>query len=521
MCVLNMKAQYSSGDNTVYLAKVEVDGSAAIIDINGNYVVKPGKYETIYFDKFSEELCPVKRNGKEGFIDIYGNEVIPCNWKRVGKFEKGLASVGVDSGDGYLLYGYIDRSGKVIIEPKYALVELVKGADLIRTEVPNCLYNFKGELLINDVSSVHQRCCDGMLLISRTGNFGGYFFVDSTGKKKLKNFYYVNDFSGGYAVAQIRDEIKGNQQCYIDSVGNQYIVGKYAGLNDFRNGYAIVTSNDCKHGVINSMFEEIIPPVYDEIKGLDFTKRDILFVNDYCQVIKDDKRALMNSKGEIIIPFGIYSFFIMRGNDNVIVASTYNRYEHKDQKGKVYSSGNTWVLINKNGEILCDFEYENIGEFYKDYAIVNRNEKNGIINSKGKEIIPAIYRFDNISRERLMKEFDELGIIRVLKDGKWGLLNRKGELIVPFIYDKIEAFNESVAVVKQNNRYGAINISGELIIPTQYFLESSLGRFNGGRLGVRNRTAEGIKSGYLDKEGELVIPYVFDKVDPFVKVSVN
>ena len=120
-----------------------------------------------------------------------------------------------------------------------------------------------------------------------------------------------------------------------------------------------------------------------------------------------------------------------------------------------------------------------------------------------------------------MKEFDELGVIRVLKDGKWGLLNRKGELIVPFIYDKIEAFNESVAVVKQNNRYGAINSSGELIIPTQYFLESSLGRFNGGRLGVRNRTAEGIKSGYLDKEGELVIPYVFDKVDPFVKVSVN
>ena len=49
----------------VWLAKVEVDGSPAIIDINGNYVVRPGKYEKIDFEDFSEGMCPVTREGKE------------------------------------------------------------------------------------------------------------------------------------------------------------------------------------------------------------------------------------------------------------------------------------------------------------------------------------------------------------------------------------------------------------------------------------------------------------------------
>lgn len=520
--VLNMKAQLSSGDNEVYLAKVEVEGSPAIIDLSGNYVVRPGIYEAIYFDRFSEGLCPVKRNGKEGFIDIYGNEVIPCIWRWVWKFERGLASVGVDYGDGYnLLRGYIDTNGKVIVEPKYSWVELVKGAELIRTEGPACLYNFNGDLLINDVFSVQQTCHDGMLLISSNGNSGGYFFVDSTGKKKLKKFYDVREFSGGYAVALIRDEVKGNQPCYIDSDGNQYIVGKYENLKNFRNGYAIVSSQDNKKGIIDKMFKEIIPPAYDEISGLDFHNRDILFFNDFFEVKKDDKIALINTKGEIIVPFGTYFRFEMRGSNNVIEASTYNRYEHRDQMGKINSTGYTRVLIDLSGKRLTEFEYEFINNFYQGFAAVNRDGKNGFVNEKGEEVIPSIYKFDDIVGEGVNKEFVELGVIRVKKDGKWGLLDRKGDLIVPYIYDKIDAFNENVAVVKQNNRYGAINTYGEMIVPTQYFRESITGKFNGGRLGVRKTTTEGIKAGYINKEGELVIPYVFDKVYPFMKVSFN
>ena len=68
---------------------------------------------------------------------------------------------------------------------------------------------------------------------------------------------------------------------------------------------------------------------------------------------------------------------------------------------------------------------------------------------------------------------------------------------------------------------GLALIRDEVIVPTLYFPESIIGKFNGGRLGVRKRTSEGIKVGYINKEGELVIPYVFDKVYPFMKVSFN
>ena len=162
--------------------------------------------------------------------------------------------------------GIINKRGEVVIHPNYYYLELVRNADLIRTECPASLYNFNGELLIDNVFSVRQISNDGMLLISRNGQYGGYFFVDSHGRKRLKNFYDVNDFKCGYAIAYIRDEIKGNQPGYIDTEGNQCLVGEYGGLSNFyEDGHATVSKGDQKRGVINNKggiiwSEHIDPP---------------------------------------------------------------------------------------------------------------------------------------------------------------------------------------------------------------------------------------------------------------------
>src|SRR4051812_26595029 len=64
----------------------------------------------------ADDRYPIVKNGKVGFIDYQGNEVIPARFGNVGgseQFEEGLAPVwGLEGG------GYIDPSGKFVIGPQ-------------------------------------------------------------------------------------------------------------------------------------------------------------------------------------------------------------------------------------------------------------------------------------------------------------------------------------------------------------------------------------------------------------------
>jgi hypothetical protein len=61
------------------------------------------------------ELKPIKKDGKYGYIDKTGKVVIPGKWELAANFSEGLAAVKDDNGK----YGYIDKMGKLIIPCKW------------------------------------------------------------------------------------------------------------------------------------------------------------------------------------------------------------------------------------------------------------------------------------------------------------------------------------------------------------------------------------------------------------------
>ena len=63
---------------------------------------------------FFEGLDEVLRGGKYGFIDKTGRVVIEPQWEEVGVFSEGLARV--ERGG---KYGFIDKTGRVISEPQW------------------------------------------------------------------------------------------------------------------------------------------------------------------------------------------------------------------------------------------------------------------------------------------------------------------------------------------------------------------------------------------------------------------
>lgn len=99
------------------LAIVKDNGLYGVINPRGQFVVEC-KYSKIY--PFNEGFAAVlSKDNKIGFIDSYGEETVPCKYN-LDKYDKYRFSEGraaVLTGN---RYGYIDVTGKVVIDSKYS-----------------------------------------------------------------------------------------------------------------------------------------------------------------------------------------------------------------------------------------------------------------------------------------------------------------------------------------------------------------------------------------------------------------
>ena len=93
------------------LSYKELNGKWGYNDKNGKEVV-PFKYDSA--NLFSEGLAHVRLNGKYGYIDKTGKEVIPLKYDYAGPFSEGLSLVKLND-----KYGYIDKTGKEVVPLKY------------------------------------------------------------------------------------------------------------------------------------------------------------------------------------------------------------------------------------------------------------------------------------------------------------------------------------------------------------------------------------------------------------------
>ena len=80
-----------------------------LVNKEGKQLVKSGKYDSIEF--FVEGMTYVSKDGKYGFIDTKGKEVVKPKYDSVGDFSEGVAFVLKDDKS-----GLIDKKGKEIVK---------------------------------------------------------------------------------------------------------------------------------------------------------------------------------------------------------------------------------------------------------------------------------------------------------------------------------------------------------------------------------------------------------------------
>ncbi len=120
----------------------------------------------------------IKHNGKYGFIDKVGNEVIPCQFENAGVFREGLARVKIDG-----KWGFIDRNDQMVIKSDY--------------------------LLLDDFH-------EGMAVTTVNKGYYSHGYICKTGREIVPpQFDFAGSFENGLALVRFFDDHEG----YLDETG--------------------------------------------------------------------------------------------------------------------------------------------------------------------------------------------------------------------------------------------------------------------------------------------------------------
>lgn len=265
-------------------------------------------------------LFPIFKDGKLGFIDISGHEVIKpqfeartvcfsgTDWP---EFSEGLAPAGSARKSGYIDFGYIDRTGKFVIPPQFASAGLFHdGVAVVRTwmdpagpwEGGPAWINIEGKrLFTGGLKDPEISFHDG--LMPRLNNQKGLWgYVDTKFQWVIPpQFRWAREFSEGLARVQYAGSENG---AFIDRAGQMLIdLSKYGPgrqFFDYSDGLARFAKVEQLSpysrklgpwGFIDRSGKEVMPPVFQEARP---------FADDHALVKKGGDWLIIDRNGKAV-----------------------------------------------------------------------------------------------------------------------------------------------------------------------------------------------------------------------------
>ena len=240
------------------------------------------------------------------------------------------------------------------------------------------------------------------------------------------------------------------------------------------------------------------------------------FHGDYCKVYLDyDSCGLINRDGVEIIPCRYHE--VGYPTDGLILVQKDSLFGYYDTLGNpripirypAASSFNEglavvadWVdtnvvaygFIDHEGRMVIQPQFQYAFPFYEGFAVVKAYDRYGMIDRSGQVVFPIKYEILTSMYQGCLFAGDDNGL--ALYD------NHFRQLTMP-VYTQVEGRNEDRILVARDGKYGYLDPDGNLVIPCQY---DRAGLFDDGRTFV----AIGKKWGIIDRTGRVVLPIEYD-----------
>ncbi len=167
---------------------------------------------------FAQDLIPFNdKNGKFGYIDRTGRVIVAPKYTYVEVFDGDFAEVGVNNGLNNKC-GFIDRTGKIVVPLKYnAAGPFSQGLAWVQRKHKYGFVNQKGEEQIPLIFQDAKWFSEGLAAVKSDGKWG---FINASGKTIIPFRY--DDIGGMQSFYKGKVNVKlGDRYFDIDKNGNE------------------------------------------------------------------------------------------------------------------------------------------------------------------------------------------------------------------------------------------------------------------------------------------------------------
>lgn len=366
----------------------------SIGDVNGQYVTTMGSRVVEKRDSSSWSGTRKETVVTYGLVNLDDKVAISAKYDVAPIWIEHYYLVVIDG-----LYGVLDESGNVFIDPKYNKIEYLKKG------------YFKGAI--------------------KKGIQEKWYLIDESGLLSEDSYDEIVLDESGYFRFIINEE-----EGFLDMAGNRIaritngdfvtVPSNYKLCSDFHNGYASVVINGCNN-YVDEDFSIILvnnnKPVHIETP-IDYVIRMDHSGNFIYRV--DNKEGVLSKDGKVLIPPEELSILNDLSNCFYVIA-----------KENLYKKG----VIDSKGNLIIPCEYSSIEETGRSgFWLVSNGSCRGIIDSKGNLITPCEYSsIEGIDREGLwlvsknIYDFDE-----GYEQKYYGIVSYSGETILNTKYEAIQ-----------------------------------------------------------------------------------
>lgn len=412
-------------------------------------------------------IVKINDEGKAGYEDENGVEILPCKYDATYPFVDGFGKVCDDD-----KYGLVDKTGAFVVKPGYEEMDYDReyGIYRVKSGKQYGILDRSGQVILNtDYTYISPFNCYGKAILAKGG--------------KMQN-----------EPSTKKDFVSGATFGILNSDGKVCIPAEYKGLYEFalnqtkvpfREGYTMLWKKwyigdtlvtDCKYlgfdkkgvsfynaGILDESGKEVVP-----VNTADWLMKPC---NGLVRFYKSEKNG--HSIG--YYDMSNQSSYTIRGIDGQITATQYwTHTDFMDDIAAVNLNGQ-WSVIDKsyNTKIsdlksitkgttcgLWQFEKADGSKMYMDRS------GNPVFESNG---------FTGVFFPRNLKgtDFTYLG---AEKNGKWGLVDVNGKEIIPFEYERVTDCRYGCVQVKKNGKWGLVTLKNEVVVPTEYELIAAIDR---------------------------------------------
>jgi hypothetical protein len=309
-------------------------------------------------------------------------------------------------------YGFMDKTGKVVISAKYIRIWYPGFSDgLVFVSEEKASNGDFVWICIDTLGekkfSLEQRCSpqasfsEGYAVINNW-EFDKYWFVNKAGEQVFdKKFGYACAFTNGFA--RVSDEKFGYSSSYfIDKKGER---AKHlpSGGSIFDNGISY-----CGRKLIDTSGNVLIDNIH-EWTGASY---------EFLKVRRNDKWGFIDRKGNIVIDF-----------------------QYEEDRRREFDKD---LKLNTDSlDALPKAIYRNVGFFHDGLASIQKDSLFGFINLENEIVIEPIFK--------KIRYFSE-GLAGASLDGiKWGFINKEGIFVIEPQYFFVDAFKHGICGVLLTN----------------------------------------------------------------------